>query len=219
MNGSDNQPRDGKGRFASKGSWVAIATAGVVAIGATTGGVGGTVGSLGSGAGSSVSKNLMARKVDSKKSARAGRSDEAWNRLGMRTLRKAVRQHAECVSHSFGEVRQFLARTRCTSLDRMLIAVGDGDDSVVVSVAWVGFRTRGQAAQFRDLIDVHGTGDIAPLGGEFIGAAGIRFSGHNYDSQLARTVLTVAETEPLSGQFSADDLDTVAEVAALLPRP
>lgn len=213
-----HQPRDSKGRFASKGGLVAVATAGVVAFGAT-GGVGGTGGSLGGGTSSTVGKNLTARKVDSKKSARSGRPDEAWNRLGMRTLRKAVRQHAECLSHSFGEVRRFLARTRCTSLDRTLIAVGDADDSVVVSVAWVGFRTRRQAAEFRDLIDVHGTGDIAALGGEVIGAAGIRFSGHNYDSQLRRTVLTVAETESLSGQFSADDLDTVAEVAALLPQP
>jgi hypothetical protein len=155
----------------------AVATAGVVAYAAITGGAGGTAGSLVSGTSSGVGKNLMMRKVDSKKSARAGRADEAWNRLGMRTLRKAARQHAECVSHSFGEVRQFLACTRCTSLDRMLFAVGDGKDSVVVSVSWVSFRTRVQAAQLQGLIDVHATGDIAPLGGELIGAAGIRSAG------------------------------------------
>lgn len=216
---SENQPRDRKGRFASKTGLAAVATAGVVAFGATTGGAGGPAGSLGSGTSSSVGKNLSARKADSKKSARAGRTDEAWNRLGMRTLRKATRRHTECVSRSFGEVRQFLTRTRCTFLRRALFAIGDGEDSVVVSVVWVGFRTRAQAARFRDLIDVHGTGDITPLGGQFVGASGIRFSGHNYDSRLNRTGLTVAESETLSGEFSADDLDTVAEVAALLPRP
>ncbi|EHR51333.1 hypothetical protein SacmaDRAFT_3098 [Saccharomonospora marina XMU15] len=216
---SKYQPRDRNGRFASKTGVAAVATAGLVAFGATTGGTGGPAGSLGSGTSSSVGKNLSARKADSQKSARAGRADEAWNRLGMRTLRKAARHHTECVSRSFGEVRQYLARTRCTSLRRALFTIGDGEDSVVVSVAWVSFRTRGQAARLRDLIDVHGTGDIEPLGGEFVGAAGIRFSGHNYDSRLNRTVLTVAETETLSGEFSAEDLDTVAEVAALLPRP
>ncbi|NIJ11926.1 hypothetical protein FHU38_002270 [Saccharomonospora amisosensis] len=41
----------------------------------------------------------------------------------------------------------------------------------------------------------------------------------NRRTRQNRTVLTVAETETLSGDFSADDLDTVAEVAALLPRP
>ncbi|WP_110336898.1 hypothetical protein [Prauserella flavalba] len=191
----------------------------MVAFGATTGGAGGTAGSLGSGASSTAGKNLVVRKADSKKSARAGRIDEAWGRLGMRTLRKATRKHAECVRHSFGEVRQFLTRTPCTSLDRALFTVGDGDDAVVVSVAWVGFRTRTQAVRFQSLIDVHATGDISPLGGELVGAAGVRFTGHNYDSQLNRTVLTVAKAEPLSGEFSADDLDTVAEVAALSPRP
>lgn len=216
---SKDQPRDDKGRFASKTSWAAVATAGVVAFGGVTGGVGGTGGSLGSGTSPGVGKNLSARKADSKKSARAGRADMAWRRMGMRTLRKTARQHAECVSHSFGEVRQFLIRTPCKSLDRMLSVVGDGTDSVVVSVAWLGFRTHADAEEFQDLIDVHATGDIAPLGGELVGAAGIRFSGHNYDSQLNRNVLTVAETETLSGDFSADDLDTVAEVAALFPRP
>lgn len=217
----NSQPRDKKGRFTSKKGLAAVATAGVVAFGATTGGVGGTAGSLGSGTSSSVGKNLMARKADSKRSARAGRPEEAWSRLGMRTLRKTAREHAECVSHSFGDVRRFLVRTRCTSLNRMLFTIGDGKASVVVSVAWVAFRTRAQTRQFQDLMDVHATGDIAPLGGELIGAAGIQFSGHNYDSRLdrTRTVLTVAETETLTGEFSADDLDTVAEIAALLSRP
>ncbi|ASR35702.1 hypothetical protein BAY61_12590 [Prauserella marina] len=212
-----HQPRDNKGRFASKTGVAAVVTASVVAFGATTGGVGGGTGPLGTGAG--TGKNLVARKAESKKSARAGRADEAWHRLGLRTVRKATRQHTDCVRHSFGEVREFLIRNPCASLKRTLFAVGEGKDSVVVSVAWVEFRTRARAVKFRELIDVHGTGDIAPLAGGLVGAADVRFTGHNYDSRLNRAVLTVAETEPLSGEFSGEDLDTAAEVAALLPRP
>ncbi|WP_167976596.1 hypothetical protein [Lentzea indica] len=32
-----------------------------------------------------------------------------------------------------------------------------------MSVAWVGFRNRRDAGEFKKLIDVHGTGDITPL--------------------------------------------------------
>ncbi|MEU3271097.1 hypothetical protein ABZ639_09620 [Saccharomonospora sp. NPDC006951] len=213
----NDQPRDSKGRFASKGGIAAVVTAGVVAFGATTGGVGGTAGSLGSGAG--VGKNLAVRKAESTKAARAGRADEAWRRLGLRSARETIRGHTDCVRHSFGDVRRFLIRNPCSSLKRMLFTVGDGKDAMVVSVAWIEFRTRAQAVRFREVIDVHGTGDIAPLAGALAGAAGVRFTGHNYDSRLTRRGLTVAETEPLAGEFSTEDLETVAEVAALLPRP
>lgn len=213
--GSDKGP--------GKAKTVVVAAAGAAVVAAGGGGAIGSVSSAGSSAtsagSSSIGKNLLSRKADGKKSARGGKVDEAWDRLGMRTLKKAARQHTECVSHSFGEVQRFLARTQCTSMDRMLFALGDGEGTVVVSVVWVGFRTRAQATEFRSLMDEHGTGDIEPLGGELVDAAGIRFNGHNYDSQLNRTVLTIAETEALSGKFSADDLDAVAEVAALLPRP
>ena len=52
----------------------------------------------------------------------------------------------------------------CNSLDRTLFAIGDEQGNVaVVSVAWVGFRNRRDAGEFKKLIDVHGTGDITPL--------------------------------------------------------
>jgi hypothetical protein len=106
------------------------------------------------------------------------------------------------------------------SLDRALFAaVDEQGDLVVVSVAWVGFRTRGDARRFKEVVDVWGTGNVSPLGGAVLGLADVRLTGQHYDSRRAGAVTVVAEAEPVSGSFSDDLLDGMAEVAVLLPRP
>lgn len=152
--------------------------------------------------------------------ARKGNADEAWRRMGMRTLKKAVKQDLKCVTNSFGQVREFFARTPCKSLDRVLFGVGDDqDNSVVVSVAWVGFHTRGDARQFKRLDDVHGTGNVTPLASTLLGLADISFTGHHYQSRPDGKTTVIAEAEPAIGQVSDEVLDAVADVAVLLPHP
>ncbi len=118
-------------------------------------------GSTGQVVDTAAGKSIRAKKAEAKKAARKGDADEAWRRMGMRTLKKAVKQDLKCVTNSFGQVREFFARTPCKSLDRVLFGLGDDQgNSVVVSVAWVGFHTRGDARQFKRLDDVHGTGNV-----------------------------------------------------------
>ncbi|MER5391109.1 hypothetical protein [Saccharopolyspora sp. NPDC002686] len=167
------------------------------------------------------SRNLKARKTDAKRSVRRGQAEDAWRRMGLRRLRQSDKvPAADCIAHSFGEVREFLARTPCRSLDRIVFAVGDDQgNAAVVSVAWVQFRNRSTVRKFQRLEDRHGTGDIKALGSSLLAMRDIEFTGHHYSTEPRGTTLTIAEAETISGTYSADDLDAIAEVAALLPRP
>lgn len=214
--GGGSDPGSGKGA----GVVAAAVVAGVVAVGGIGSGTGLLGGSSTGGSGSSAARqDLNAKKAEGRKSARKGNADDAWRRLNMRTLKKAAKQNLRCVSRSFGQVREFFVRTPCKSLDQALYAVADAQGhTVVISVAWVGFRSRGDAREFRALDDVHGTGDISPLAGGLLGLADVRFSGHHYASRVDGTTVITAETEAVSGQVGGDVLDALAEVASSLPR-
>lgn len=117
--------------------------------------------------------------------------------MGLRGVKNAVKRDLECVVHSFGQ----------------------HGNPIVVSVAWVGFRTRGDTRRFTDLDDVYGTGNISPLGGAVLGLADVRFTGQHYQSRRAGAMAVIAEAEPMSGNVEEAMLDAIAEVAVLLPRP
>ena len=57
------------------------------------------------------------KKADAKNAAQRGDTGNAWRRMVLRSLR----EHAERVTHSIGQVQQFLTRTPCLRLDRMLV--------------------------------------------------------------------------------------------------
>jgi hypothetical protein len=195
---------------------IAIASAGAGGIGA---------GAAGSSASSTVAesvaaRNVVARKPSSKRSASRGNADQAYRRLGMRGVRRAVEHNLDCLVNSYGQVREFFLRTRCTSLDRALFAMADEQGNpIVVMVAWVGFRSRADAQRFKDLDDVDGTGNISAPGGALLGIAGVPFTGQHYQSRRAGAVTVIAEAEPLAGPVEDAVLDTIAEVAVLLPKP
>jgi hypothetical protein len=217
--GSDPGSGGGKG-----GRFVAAAVlAGAVA--AAGGGLGGGAAlggasSAGGAVDSAVGQNISAKKAEGKKAARKGQADEAWRRMGMRSLKKTVKRDLECVADSFGQVREFFVRAPCTSLDRMLFGIGDGNGNVVVvSVAWVGFRTSGHAQEFKRLDDAYGSGNITPLAGALLDMADIHFTGQHYRSRTDGKTIVIAEAEPGAGHLSDELLDAVADVAAELPRP
>ncbi|WP_157405426.1 hypothetical protein [Actinopolyspora halophila] len=86
-------------------------------------------------------------------------------------------------------------------------------DTVVVLVSWVRMPGRQRAREFRELIDVHGTGDIRPV------VPGTRFIGHHYDSERRGSTVVVAEAEPVDGRPPAEVLEAVPGVATKLPVP
>ncbi len=204
-----------------KGGSGAAVLAGVLALGMVgSAGVSGG-GLLGSGAGGSGgTPGLSARKAEGQRAAKRGDQDGAWQRMGLRRLNQTARQQAECLSVSHGQVQEFFAHTPCTSLDRMMLAVGDdAGNSAVVSVVWVRFRNPRDMRAFKRVMDVQGSGDIHPLGAPLLGLADITFSGLNYGTDVDGSSIAVAEAETATGRFDHDTLDAVAEVAAYFPRP
>ncbi|MET9226876.1 hypothetical protein [Lentzea sp. NPDC003310] len=203
-----------------KGTGVVVAGALALTVAAGTGGAT-TVGGLGPtevGSGG-TSLRLGPRKAEGQKAARKGDVDGAWQRLGMRQLKRTTRQQAECVAVSFGEVREFFLQNRCTSLDRVLFAVTDGTgNTAVISVVWVGLSSDGDARRFQSVMNRHGSGDVHPLGSTLLDLAEIRFTGLRYGSERDGRTVTVAEAETATGQVDHDTLDALAEVAAHLPR-
>ncbi|MFD1152604.1 hypothetical protein [Saccharothrix hoggarensis] len=205
------------------GAAAAIVVGAVLAMGVAGGGAGGGLSPLGGGgSGGSAGQAVKARKAEGQRSAREGNAAEAWRRMGVRELKQVLRQDAACLAASHGRVQEFFLHTPCTSLDRVMLTVGDDAGNVaVVSVVWVGFRTGGDAREFQRLMDVHGSGDIRPLGAGVLGLADVVFSGHNYgsDRKNGGKVLTVAEAETAAGRHDPEFLDALAEVAAYLPTP
>lgn len=207
-----------------RGKGTSYVVAGALALGVvgSSGGVasiGGGAGGVAPAGGGTSSAQLRARKSDGRKAARNGDADAAWQRMGLRQLRRTARQQAECLAVSFGEVREFFTRTRCTSLERVLFAVTDGAGNVAaVSVVWVGLPSGGDARKFHTLMDRHGSGDIRPLGSAALDLADIRFTGLRYGSDRDGKRVTVAEAENAAGNgFDHETLDAIAEVAAYLP--
>jgi hypothetical protein len=215
--GGGSDPGPGKGARAV----VATATAVVVAAGGT-GAIGGGAAvssSTSSAAQSALARNLGAKKADARNAARRGDTRGAWQRMGLRQAKNRVENYVDCVTHSVGEVRSFLARTPCRRLDRMLTALTDGDGNVlVVAVAWVEFRGRRDARAYQDLSDTYGTGYVTPVAGSVLELADIRLTGQHYESRVAGATTVTAEAEPVHGHVDDAVLDAIAEVAVWAPR-
>lgn len=230
----DDRPSGGRGTKTFVG-----ALAVVCVVGAGGAGLGGGVGfgAGGSGVASDVlagnaagdvsdalpGRDLATRKSEGRKSAQRGNTSETWSKLGVKELKRAVREEVKqwgCEAAATGQVRAFLSRTPCTSLRRVIFALGDGRGNVVVvSVAWIGFRTRAQVEEFERVERVQGSGDLEPLGAPLLGLAHVAFTGLHYGSHRERTIMAVAEAETAAGRFDNATLDAVADVSAWLPHP
>jgi hypothetical protein len=164
-------------------------------------------------------RDLATRKEEGRKSAQRGKSDEAWSRLKLKELKRKFEHRVECVSAASGKVREFLVRTPCTSLDGILLAVGDGHgNAAVVSVVRIGFRIAAQAKAFEKVEAVPGIGDIRPLEvTAVLGLTDVSFTGHHYHPRPDKTAMVIAETDPATGQIDGPVLDALADVASYLP--
>lgn len=228
---------DGDGFSKGRGGVVAVAAAVVLASGAG-GAVGiGALGGAGveAGAGSAAEalagntagdvvdslpgRSIKTRRTSARDSAKSGKSDEALGKLKLKRLRHKAEHSLECVASSTGNVRESLARTPCTSLDRMLMAVGDGHgNAAVVSVVRVGFRSKKQADAFEQVERVQGSGDVRPLEiATVLGLTGVHITGHHYQSRPDKNAMIIAETDTATGHVDNATLDALADIATYLP--
>ncbi|MHA6805029.1 hypothetical protein [Salinifilum ghardaiensis] len=84
--------------------------------------VGGTVGSSAlSQAESQIVQQARTNLRSAKKTARRGKSQKAWQRLGLRRgqkTRRTAQEPAECVTFTYGQVQEFLIENPCRGVHR-----------------------------------------------------------------------------------------------------
>jgi hypothetical protein len=161
--------------------------------------------------------DLKDRTAQAVAAARAGQYNEAWQHLKLQPGRKYARSEQGCARYSSGQVRQFFAGTPCRSLERGLLVVGAGADTIAVSVAWVQLPSTKSAARLKQLLDKDNAGDIHPISGRVIKLGDIRFTGKHYSSLQSETMVVIAEAEPVRGHPTTRLLDAVTQVAVALP--
>ncbi|MDI2031376.1 hypothetical protein QFW96_22295 [Saccharopolyspora sp. TS4A08] len=187
----------------------------------STGG-GGTTASVGTSVESAAGQRAVQAKNTSngRNAARKGNEREAWKRMGLRRIKNEVRRDLSCVAQSYGEVQEYFLSHPCKKLQQKLFPVADAEGNVIaVSVMWVRMPSRATASGLKRVEDEYGTGDVTPVGTQLLGFGGFRFTGEHYDSDQDGTLLTIAETEPVSGHPTDTLLDGVASVAVALPPP
>ncbi|MFC9250654.1 hypothetical protein [Amycolatopsis thailandensis] len=179
---------------------------------ALAGNTGGVVDSL-------PGRSLKVRRAEGRESAKRGRTDEALSRLRFKQLKRKAERELNCVASASGRVREFLIKTPCTSMERMLLAVGDGQGSAaVVSVVRVGFKTKKDAEAFKRVEDVHGSGDVRPLDiAAVLGVAGVKMTGLHYHARPDKNAIVVAEADTARGRVDRETLEALADVGSYLP--
>jgi hypothetical protein len=218
------------GRRKSKGTGIVVVTAAAAVL---AGGGAVSLGGAGSGAaGNNIAGNLAGDVVDSlpgrkpsirkeegRKSAQRGRSNEAWSRLKFKELKRKTKTRLNCVASSTGRVREFLMKTPCTSLDGMLLLVGDGHgNAAVVSVVRIGFRTAAQASAFQKVEDVGGSGDVRPLDiSAELNLVNVKMTGFHYYPRRDKTARIIGEADTAAGHIDKETLKALAYVGSYLP--
>ena len=193
---------------------------GVVAVGGVGGATGGATAGVGAEAGAAQSVQVGRAVRGGRQAARRGDRDGAWGRMGFRNTRRALERAADCAVHSYGHVQEFLVRTPCRGLDRMLFLVADeSGGAAVVAVAWVRMGGSRQARELQALADRYGTGNVSPIGMAALELGGVPFTGRYYESRRQGSMVVISEAEPVQGQPDAALLDGLTQVARWLPRP
>lgn len=208
-------------RGSKKGGGGGAAVAAVALAGLAAAGGGFTSASpVGEAAESVVQKTISDKVENAKRTARQGKDEESWVRLGLKELKKATRADLDCVVNSSGQVRQFFIRTPCRSLKRWLVPFVDTHgDIIVLSIAWLEMYDDDNADRLKRLDDTYGTGSVLALPDEVAGLIGIRFPGQHYDSRQEGSLVVIAEATAGTGHPDVALMDGVAHVAKELPAP
>jgi len=171
------------------------------------------------GSGQVVANTFAGRLAASQQAARRGDLAAVARELGMTAGPRGQRHNVNCAAFATGQVRQYLLRTPCRSMDRLLFTIRDArGGSIAVAVAWVDFTSPAQAREFRRIDDTPGTGQINPLPGSTAGIPNIHLSGRHHRSRQIRTTAVSADAEPVAaGQQTDALLDEIARIGVLLP--
>jgi hypothetical protein len=189
----------------------AIVTA--VTLAAVGGGSGSAIGAS-AGSGTSVSAEIEIR-VNAKARDRSSRSVvRRLERVGLRVRPRLELADDDCAAHSYGEVQRWLVNHPCQALYRSLFEVRDRrGELVLVAVAWVDMPTQAQAAEFKRLVDRHGTGNITELDRERGRYRNLRFTGEHYASSREGTTVINAQAEPVGRVARVVELTELARSA------
>jgi hypothetical protein len=172
-----------------------------------------------SGSQQAVTNTYAARLAASKNAARRGDIPAAAAQLGMTAGPRGQRHNVNCAAFATGQVRQFLLRTPCRGMDRLLFTIRDArGGTIAVAVAWVDFTSPAQATAFRQVDDTPGAGQINPLPGSVAGIPNVHLTGRHHRSRQVGATAVSADAEPVaSGQQTDALLDEIAGIAVLLP--
>ncbi|MEJ2862078.1 hypothetical protein [Actinomycetospora flava] len=209
-----DQPRDDKGRFASKVGIPSILVAGVVGISAAVG-VGAEGASLGAGAGPTVGANSPSISASTRLARGKQKSTRTQRNLVTSGLRSSLRAEADsdtCADDARGQVREFLATHPCESVYRSLFEVRRGDVAAVVAVAWIEMVELHDATELKALVDRPGTGNINPLPPPR-GHRVVDVAEPAYASRQDGRLVTTVEVEPITVNVSQRALEAIAEEA------
>src|SRR5262245_42845944 len=97
-----------------------------------------------------VTNSYAARLAAGQAAARRGDIAAAAQQLGLTAGPRGQAHNVNCAAFATGQVRQFLLRTPCRGMDRLLFTVRNSrGGTIAVAVAWVDFAKPGQATAFR----------------------------------------------------------------------
>lgn len=196
-----------------KGGAAAAVVAGLAIAGTVTVGVNG--GFTGQASGS-----LQVKSGNAKSEAKSGRRAKAWEKLGWRELRDKAETAASCAAGSYGQVREFFLKHPCKGVQRLTVAVADGEGgTVAVSISWVGMYRSDTARQLEELLTRDGTGSITPKTAAAVGYPGAKFDGQYFQADVDGARVAVAEATVADGRPDPETVRLAKDVAVLLPKP
>lgn len=207
------QPRDDKGRYASKfGLIFAAGALGVVAaVGVGPGASG--VGASAEGVASADTPTLSVQARTVKGKQRTGRAQRSLATRGLRGELRAQADSGSCAADARGQVREFLATHPCRSVYRALFEVRQDNTAALVAVAWVEMVDVRDATALKTLVDQPGTGNVnqlpPPPGQRVVDLIEPAYASH----QDGRLVVTV-EAEPVAVTAQQKALEAIAKQAA-----
>jgi hypothetical protein len=130
---------------------------------------------------------------------------------------QATDDQTDCAAHAYGQVQAFLAKTRCSSVHRVLATTNQGGRPVVVAAYTITFDSASRAASYNKLVASDGTGNISDLlrDGTTYPGAPRALPPAGFASRVEGIQVFVAEAGYTTGASRSDDpsLRSVAQQA------